>query len=90
MSERELATFIRSFLVTSQSSQEATMDILAHDAEPRHASPQEARLWGIIGAALVIGIIALVGLAWQNDRQQMTEAPVVRIVPASSDASPIP
>ena len=68
------------------------MDILARDGDPRRASPQEARLWGSIGVALVIGVLAVVGFAWKNDRLRLAsvEAPLVRVIPAVPELPPLP
>ena len=67
------------------------MDILARDGDPRCASSQEARLWGSIGVALMIGVIAGVGFAW-NDRLRLAsvEAPLVRVIPAVPELPPLP
>jgi hypothetical protein len=68
------------------------MDILTRDVDTQRASAQEARLWGTIGVVLVIGVLAVVGFAWKNDRLLLAsvEAPAVRVIPAVPDLPPLP
>ncbi len=71
------------------------MDILVPDSGSRHHSikekrPGEARLWGLVGAALVLGILFLVGAFERNDRVQVAsqEPVIVQPVPAPLITNP--
>jgi Flp pilus assembly protein protease CpaA len=46
----------------------------------------------LIGVALVIGVLAVVGFAWKNDRLQLAsaEAPMIRTTPVPPELPPLP
>ncbi len=67
------------------------MVALTPDSDSRY-SRQEARLWGSIGLALILGVIVVAGFAWTNDRLQFAFAdpPILRPAPTLPDWPPIP
>jgi hypothetical protein len=87
----ELATIVRSFFSALEFLQEAVMVTLAPDSDSERAR-QEARLWSSIGLALVIGVAAVAGFAWKNERLQFAfvDRPTVRTVPTAPDVLPLP
>ena len=69
------------------------MDILARDDHRQPTAPQEARLWGFVGVALVLGVIGVVGFAWKIERMQFALADpssIVRSAPVLPDWPPVP
>jgi hypothetical protein len=69
------------------------MDILVPDSSSRRAGvpaslgqarPYEARIWGLVAAAVVLGFLLLIGVFAKSDRQQLAanEPAKVRTAPA--------
>ena len=73
------------------------MDILVPDRGLRHHSrdttnPREARIWGLVAAASVLGMLFLIGAFEQGHRWQVSSSQpvVVQRAPAPLVPEPVP